>query len=114
MQPRVVVVEDELLASQFVGPKPDAFLPEKRLMAAVLAVALADYQKYVAVTDRWRLRRFAAIEAWFNSDDTRWPFSFVAICEKLGLDVPSIRAAIQSRRGSSATTAAGPGFFGRG
>ena len=107
-------VEDELLAWQLVGPKPDAFLPAKRLMVAVLAVALMDHQKYTAVDDPTGRRRFAAIEAWFASNDTRWPFSFVAICEKLGLDVPSIRAAIQSRRGSSATTSAGPGFFGRG
>jgi len=31
MQPRVVVVEDELLAPQLVGPRPDALQPERRL-----------------------------------------------------------------------------------
>src|SRR5713226_1256226 len=115
MQPRVVAAaEDELLPSQLAPPKSDAFLPAKRLMVAVLAVALMDHQKYAAARDPKERRRFAEIKAWFMSDDTGWPFSFVAICEKLSLDVPSIRAAIQSCRGSSATTSAGPSFFGRG
>ena len=83
-------------------------------MAAVLGVALADYQMYAAETDVWGKRRFAAIEAWFASDDTCWPFSFVAICEALGLDVPSIRVGIEACRGRPPIASAGPAFFGRG
>ena len=112
MQPRVVVVEAELLAWQLVRPRPDAFLPEKRLMVAVLAVALAEYQKYAAATDVWKRRRFTEVEAWFASEETRWPFSFVAICEALGLDVSSIRAGVRASQGRASL--AGPGFFGRG
>jgi len=106
---------DPLLPSQFSRQsKPAAFLPAKRLMVAVLAVALMDHQKYAAAHDPEGRRRFAAIEAWFTSDDTRWPFAFVNICEMLGLDVPSIRAAIQSPRGISVKASAGPAFFSRG
>jgi hypothetical protein len=114
MQPRVVVVEDELLAWQLVEPGPDALQPERRLMAAVLGVALADYQTYATETDVWGKRRFATIEAWFASDDTYWPFSFVAICETLGLDGPAIRVGIRGCRGRPPIASAGPAFFGRG
>jgi hypothetical protein len=113
MQPRVVRTEDELLVLQLVSPKPDAFLPEKRLMVAVFGVALAEYQKYADAKDVWTQRRFTAVEGWFASDDTRWPFSFVAICEALGLDVPSIRAGIRACQGRPSIASAAPGFFGR-
>src|SRR6266481_5781814 len=100
MQPRVVVVEDELLAPQLVGPRPDALQPERRLMVAVLALALSEYQKYADAKDVWNRHRFAEVEAWFMSDEADRPFSFAAICEALGLDV-SYRAPISSRPGSS-------------
>jgi hypothetical protein len=112
MQPRVVGVEDELLASQVGRSRPVAFLPEKRLMGAVLAVAFADYQKYAATTDVWNRRRFAEVEYWFMLDDTCWPFSFVTICEALDLDAASIRAGVRACREGPAIVS--PAFFGRG
>jgi hypothetical protein len=95
MQSRAV--GDEFITAQLVRPKADAFMPVKRLMVAVLTVALGDYQTHAAATDLWGKRRFAAIEAWFMSADSRWPFSFVGICEALGLDAPSIRVVIRRR-----------------
>src|SRR2546427_3157726 len=88
-----IVPETTVLPEQFrLQAKTDAFLPAKRLMVAVLERALGEYETYAARTD-WRERRqFAEVEAWFASDDTGWPFSFVPICEALGLDVPSVRA----------------------
>jgi hypothetical protein len=96
-------VGDEFLAAQLGEPRLDAFMPAKRLMAAVLAVALADYEEHSVATDVWGKRRFAAIEAWFMSDDSRWPFPFIAICEALRLDVSSLRAAIRGRQRGSLT-----------
>ena len=65
-------------------------------VVAVLERALGEYETYAARTD-WRGRRqFAEVEAWFMSDEARWPFSFVAICEALGLDLPSVRAGLRS------------------
>jgi hypothetical protein len=73
----------------------DAFLPERRLMSAVLAFALEEYQKYVA--KGWRSHHgFAEVAGWFASDEARWPFSFLSICEALGLDAPSIRAGLRT------------------
>ena len=91
-----IAPETTVLPEQFrLQAKTDAFLPAKRLMVAVLERALGEYETSAARTD-WRGRRqFAEVEAWFASDNTGWPFSFVAICEALSLDVPSVRAGLR-------------------
>ncbi len=91
--------ETTVLPSQFLlQPKPDAFSPAKRLMVAVLAAAVNEYEQYVAATNPVGRRRFAEVEGWFASDDTRWPFSFVAICRALDLEVSSVRAGLLTCR----------------
>ena len=67
-------------------------------MVAVLERALGEYETYGARTDLRERRRFVEVEAWFASDDTGWPFSFVAICESLGLDALSVRAGLRILR----------------
>jgi hypothetical protein len=90
-------MEATLLPSRLVGSKPDAFLPEKRLALAVLGVAIADYQKYAALKDDlWSRRRFAEARRWLMSDGTRWPFSFLNICEALDLDASVVREGIRT------------------
>src|SRR5712692_9191199 len=93
-----IVPETTVLPEQFRQAKTDAFLPAKRLMVAVLERALGEYETYAARTDWRERRRFVEVEAWFASDDTGWPFSFVVICEALGLDVLSVRAGLQILR----------------
>lgn len=90
-----IAPETTVLPEQFRPTNTDAFLPAKRLMAAVLERALDEYETYAARTDSRERRQFAEVEAWFTSDDTRWPFSFVPICEALGLDVSSARAGLR-------------------
>ena len=91
-----IAPETTILPEQFrPQAKTDAFLPAKRLMVAVLERALGEYEASAARTDRRGRRQFAEVEAWFASDDTGWPFSFVAICEALGLDVPSVRVSFR-------------------
>ena len=88
---------DPILPSQyFLRPKNDAFRAEKRLMGAVLTHALLEYRKYAAAADPWSQRRFAEIRVWFAADEADWPFSFVTICEALGLDVSRVRAALRT------------------
>ena len=42
---------------------------------------------------RFRARRLAAeAEAWVRSDRADWPFSFLNVCEALGIDVDAIRS----------------------
>jgi hypothetical protein len=71
----------------FGGTMPPA--GEYRLMAAVLEDALDVYRRS-ARTPTGR-RTFREIEAWFESRDRSWPFSFERICEALSLDADMIR-----------------------
>ena len=90
-----IAPETTVLPEQFRQANTDAFLPAKRLMVAVLERAVGEYETYAARTDSRERRQFAEVEAWFASDDAGWPFSFVAICEELGLDAPSVRAGLR-------------------
>jgi hypothetical protein len=88
--------ETTVLPTQFLPHwKPDACLPERRLMVAVLALAFTEYQQYAAKGCR-NHRGFTDVAAWFASADASWPFSFVALCEALGLNPRSIRAGLRS------------------
>jgi hypothetical protein len=64
-------------------------------MAAVLEDAMDVYRHLHAQT---RSRLIRETEAWFRSDDRSWPFSFVRICETLGLDPHAIRASLEQER----------------
>ncbi len=68
-------------------------------MAAVLAVALLEYQKSVNASDAEGRRRFAEVDAWFKSEDVSWPFSFASICEALGFDPSHFRDGVRAAYG---------------
>jgi hypothetical protein len=68
--------------------------PETGLMRAVLTDALVCFQK--GFSGGRRARRLAEeAEAWFLSDNDRWPFSFLSICAVLGLEPAYIRRGLQ-------------------
>jgi hypothetical protein len=69
--------------------------PEKRLLLAVLEEAVGTYHRYVVTTDRRDRAVFAAVESWFASDDTAWLYSFVGICDALGLEATCVRAGLR-------------------
>jgi hypothetical protein len=71
--------------------------PEHRLMLAVLEDAVHVYQ--IGGSGGARTRRlYAETEQWFASTDTSWPFSFVRICQVLGLDPDYVRAGLRRWR----------------
>jgi hypothetical protein len=71
---------------------------ERRLMVAVLEEAFSVYCKNV-LARRPRLRRlFQEAEAWFESDDRSWVFSFERVCETLGLDAGCVRQLARERK----------------
>ena len=77
------------MPSQFFPERGDGPQPgERRLMRAVLVDALELLFKCEAAQDARGRRLFAETERWLASDDTRWPFSFLNVCDALGL-VPS-------------------------
>ena len=88
--------ETILPAQYFDRIQIDASLqPEKRLMLAVLEDAVGTFQKYADVSGRRARRLFAEAEEWFASNDQQWPFSFVSICQGLGLEPEYIRRGLR-------------------
>lgn len=70
-------------------PSAGSFVPEKRLLAAVLQRAISDY-----VSGEGELREGARV--WMMDDEpTDAPLTFRFICEALDLDSKSLRKAIE-------------------
>jgi len=79
----------------FARARTDAsFLPEKRLMLAVLEDAVAVYRKHVHIKQAGGRTLFTEAEEWILSEDQEWPFSFVNICHQLDLDPDYIRGGL--------------------
>jgi hypothetical protein len=93
-------VPDAVLPAQVSGGvRWDADTSGPRaLMLAVLVDAVRCIEN-----GRWQhrfgARRLAAeAEAWVRSDRADWPFSFLNICEALGIDVDAMRRRLVIRR----------------
>lgn len=80
--------------------------PQYRLAAAVMERALLDLESVRGLAgprphprsheaQQWELRD--DLQAWFMADDREWPFSFVTLCEHLGLDAAAIRKELSRR-----------------
>jgi hypothetical protein len=83
---------DIILPSQFL-PRTIA-TPEKRLLLAVLEEAIGTFQRYATATDRNSRALFADVEAWFASEDTAWLYSFIGICDAVGIDATYVRSGL--------------------
>jgi hypothetical protein len=64
--------------------------PETALMYAVLEDAFLCFHKQFEAEPRF-IQRAREAEDWFFSDDTGWFFSFVSVCDALGLEPRYIR-----------------------
>jgi len=73
-------------------------LGEHRLLLAVLEEAIWTYQRYAFANDRRGVMLLSQVEAWFAAEDSKWPFSFVAICDALGLETTYVRAGLRRLR----------------
>ena len=65
--------------------------PEKKLMLAVLADALACFQKYLSARKRKGENLFRDADEWIFGDNDDHLFSFENICEVIGLDSQYVR-----------------------
>jgi len=72
--------------------------PEKRLMLAVLDEAVHTFRTHMGAHRPGKRRVLAQVQAWFESEDNAWPFSFLNICESLDLDAGRIRQALSNYR----------------
>lgn len=78
-------------------PGAGSYIPEKRLLAAVLQRAVTDY-----VTGDGDLKESARL--WLFMDEPEdAPLTFIFICEALDLDVESLRKAIYMQEQTQST-----------
>lgn len=86
------------------APRPEGRLdgPQRRLMIAVLQTAIDDCQGTATaralgtpIATNTRAAREAI--AFLESPDRSWPYSFVNICEAIGLDADALRQTISQR-----------------
>lgn len=88
------VLEPEVvLPEQFtrVWGTPKIVAPERELMANVLWQAASDLVKNRAARTRKQMRLHRDAFRWVVSNDRSWPYSFVNICDVLGLSIRSVR-----------------------
>ena len=88
---------DTLLPSQYFDRirRRASFDGERRLMVAVLEDAVDVYRKQAGARDRKRRQLFEDAEAWIESDDKSWIFSFENICDVLGIDATYLRKGLR-------------------
>jgi hypothetical protein len=81
-----------VLPQEFFGSrvKLATVCPETALMYAVLEDAFLCFQKQFKVETR-RIQQARQAEEWFFADDFDWLFSFVSVCNALGLQPQFIR-----------------------
>lgn len=68
--------------------------PERRLLLAVLCDAIVVFQRRVVGPDVSPSRGTNEAERWILSDDRRWLYSFVNVCEALDLAHEPLRRAL--------------------
>jgi len=93
MTERSLFEPDVLITEHFSNARRRgaALSGEKRLMLAVLANALDDYQKYVFASDRMGRQLFAEAAAWIACTSSADPFSFESINETLNISPEYLR-----------------------
>jgi hypothetical protein len=65
------------------------------LVQAILREAIRTYQKYAVKKGHRASRLFREVNEWFSSDDRQWFFSFVNVCDILGLEPTYIRTGLK-------------------
>ena len=84
---------DILLPSQYVSvvQRRGSLTAEKRLMLAVLESALHDFQRYRLARGVRGKRLFREAQEWLISREEIGAFSFIVICQALGIDPDYLR-----------------------
>lgn len=80
----------EMLPAQL--PVTSDWSPEKKLAAAVLASALVEIRDHHGSPGH--TRRIAEALEWVQGEDVTWPFSFLRLCDLLGLEADWVRQVV--------------------
>jgi hypothetical protein len=89
---------DILLPEQLENLGRRCMRPEHRLMLAVLEEAVHGYQTGCAACGGEGRLDFRGTADWFAAEDSDWPFSFVTICQHLGIEPEYIRSGLRRWR----------------
>ena|SRR5919106_4123629 len=98
---KTLVLEPDILAPyQYLKTQrqTEPAAPEKALMLAVLADAIETYQKFAAAKFPRGKTLFREVEAWLWNEESDCVFSFLNICELLGLNPAALRRRIMQCR----------------
>jgi hypothetical protein len=89
------------LSERFFGPgvSLSSVSAETALMSAVLEDAFRCFQKQFEIENPSVRGAAQKAEEWFVIDESQWPFSFVSICDVLGLEPNFIRQKLKDWRG---------------
>ncbi len=71
---------------------------EEVLAAAVLRLAFEDIQKHRGASEVRRRRAFREAYVWIASNERRWPFSFLNVCDMLELSPEALRRKLLADR----------------
>lgn len=87
-------------AFQDFGAESYAHNPEKPLAKGVLRQAAKDLRLFHAAQDRVGRALYMDAYTWVLSGDTSWPYSFVNVCQVLGLSFEITRAELLANANS--------------
>jgi hypothetical protein len=65
------------------------------LVQAILREAIRTYQKFALKKGNRAARLFREVDEWFSAEDRQWFFSFVNVCDVLGLEPTYIRTGLK-------------------
>jgi hypothetical protein len=85
---------DIMLPKQVAALQRKPLQREKRLLLAILEDAVQCFQAYLFSQRLQERRLFQEAEAWINSTDSEWFFSFANVCELLGFHPTYLRDAL--------------------
>jgi hypothetical protein len=88
-----ILIPEAALPAQFdeIWHKTRAIAPERALALAVMWEAVLDLDKYRFAQRRRQQRLYWEAYQWITANDRSWPFSFVNLCDSIGLTVEPVR-----------------------
>jgi len=90
-----------VLPSQFytVWRNTKHMTPERELASAVLCQAVLDLTAFRNATSQRKRQLYWKAYHWVSADDHHWPYSFVNLCDTLGIVIEQTRRKLLSNPG---------------
>lgn len=87
---------DLLLPQQYFAALQRKRFPngEHRLLIAVMRDAIECFQKHIHAHDAKRRQLFVEAEAWIGNEEDRSAFSFINVCDTLGMNPDYVRTGL--------------------